>query len=157
MLRQAELLDPRRLVLSAQRIQVRAGLLDLLKSTVVIQEVSVKGLHAKASEGATGQLNLLEAIALNQPSTSDASSGGGLRIKLRLSSSSVGLDLQAMNLRIEDINLSGSLEASNSFKATYSFSTRARHQTTRARRRHGGSVLTGSAHQTTRRRHAHCG
>ena len=58
------------------RIQVCAGLLDLLKSTVVIQEVSVKGLHAKASEGATGHLNLLEAIALNQPSTSDASSGG---------------------------------------------------------------------------------
>ena len=124
-LRQAELLDPRgRLVLSAQRIQVRVGLLDLLKSTVVIQEVSVKGLHAKASEGATGQLNLLEAVALNQPSTSDASSGGGLRIKkLRLSSSSVGLDLQAMNLRIEDINLSGSLEASNSFKADLQLST----------------------------------
>ena len=124
-LRQAELLDPNgRLVLSAQRIQVRVDLLDLLKSTVVIQEISIKGLHAKATENQAGQLNLLEAVALNSPSSGESKGSGGLKVgKIRISSSSIGLDLKSIKVRLNDLNLSGSLEASNHFSADLSLST----------------------------------
>ena len=123
-LRQAELLDPR-----------SAGALCAANSSPrrAARPAQVNGRHPRSKrQGPARQSQRrrnrsaqpARGHALNQPSTSDASSGGGLRIKkLRLSSSSVGLDLQAMNLRIEDINLSGSLEASNSFKADLQLST----------------------------------
>ncbi len=123
-LRQAELLAPGgRLVLSARRIQVRVGLLDLLKSTVIIQEVSISGLNAKVRENKQGKLDFLEAISLNKPSTSSSESGGGIRVgKLSISSSSVGLDLAAIKLRLSDLNISGSLEATGQFRADLSVS-----------------------------------
>jgi autotransporter translocation and assembly factor TamB len=123
-LRRVSLFTPAgRLVLSAKRIQVRVGLLDLLKSVVRISAVTIDGLNAQIRQGADGSIDLLQAVALQQPSGSSESSGGGVVIgRLQLNSARFGFRSAAMRLQLSDINIQGDLEALGQFRADLSIS-----------------------------------
>jgi hypothetical protein len=124
-LKGAELLAPDgRLVLSAKRIQLRVDLLDLLRSVVVIKEVSIAGLNAKISENKQGKLNLLEAMALKNPSTDNSPSSGGVRVqKLNITNGRFAMDLAAIKIEVRDLNVNGKLHAVGQFSADLSVSS----------------------------------
>ena len=118
-LRQAELHHPSgRLVLAAKRIQVRVGLLALLRDVINIESVHISGLQVNMNQTRSGEIDLLEALALREPTKDDEPSDGGVRIKsIQVQNSAINMTLGDIKIAATGMNLSGDLEAVGQFAA----------------------------------------